>query len=353
MVSPENSTSISNRLDPQSTEVHLGDISYNLRKSKWLILFLTLSCSLLAFAYTQIKTVIYIAEAEVSPVSATDLENYNLANRIIENTIYGDKARVEPTVLVPKEVYVELHKNLNSLTVLEEFFDKFYLPALSQEEREAGVQWNLMQLHKRLRIREMGLIKPDALQVEFEDKDSEQAQRLLKLYLDFANQKTIDDLNKQLLSRIDAARKQVQLQLSSARETAEQERKYQIARLNAALEIAEKINLKKPTDDGSILINFDEKNLYLKGSDALKAELAILSQRRDNDAHIKDLSLLLDKQALLRNLPEDITIVRAAKFEPNRLTKVKGLSDSLTIGLGAVLGLLIGLFIVIVRTARR
>lgn len=353
MVSPENSTSISNKLAPQSNGVHLGDIGHNLRKSKWLILILAVSCSLLAFAYTQVKTVIHVAEAEVSPVSATDLENYNLANRIIETTLSDANARIQPTVLTPKDVYLEFHKNLNSLTVLEEFFDQFYLPALSQEERQAGMQWNLAQMHKRLRIREMGLVKPDALQVEFEDTDSEQAQNLLKRYVSFANQKTVDDLNKQLLGRIDAARKQVQLQLYSVRETAEQERKYQIARLSAALEIAEKIHLKKPTDDGSVLINFDEKNLYLKGSDALKAELAILAQRRDNDAHIKDLNLLLDKQALLRNLPEDITVVRAAKFEPNRLTQVKGLSDGLTIALGAILGLLIGFFIVIFRTSKR
>ncbi len=353
MVRPKISTSTPYKSGPKGTEVHLGDIGLNIRKSKWLILILVLSCGLLAFAYTQFKTVTYVVEAEVSPVSADDLENYNLANRIIENTIYDSKARLELKILTPKEVYLELHKNLDSITTMEEFFDKFYLPALSTEERQASAQWNLGQLRKRLRLREMGVLRPDTLKVEFEHTDIEQAQDLLKQYVDLANQKTKDDLNKQLASRIDTARKQVQLQLNSARETAEQERKYQIDRLSSALEIAEKIKLKKPTDDGSILINFDDKNLYLKGSEALKAELDTLSQRRNNDAHIKGFNLLLDKQALLRNLPEDVAIVTAAKFEPNRLIRPKGLPNSLTIALGALLGLAISLFIIIARTPRR
>lgn len=335
-----------------SSEVSVYTVTRNIKLHKWLIIISVISCTLLAFAYTQLKTTQYVAEAEISPIATQHLENYNLANRIVESIIYENKIALEPKPLEPKEVYAELYKDLTSLTITEEFFDQFYLPSLSPEERQASPQHNLKQLHNQLHVRELGLLKPDTLKVEFEHQDVQQAQDLLKSFVDLANNKTVSTLNQQLSARVAAAQKQVQLQIDSIRTTAEQERKYQIERLTAALEIAEQIGLRKPTDDGSVLVNFDDKNLYLKGSDALKAELNILHQRKDNDAHIKGLDLLLDKQTMLMNLPSDITISSAAKFEANRLTKTKGVSDTLTIILGGLIGLLISLFYIIARSPR-
>src|SRR5690606_28894680 len=145
------------------------------------------------------------------------------------------------------------------------------------------------------------------------------------------------------------------------RQTADKMRNDRITRLEEALATAESIGLDTPRELGSLIaINTYGLNteniqsgslLYLRGAQALRAELQQLRQRESEDAYIPELPDILKKIALLKAInlnPEALTtatIDRAAIIpeEPIRPRRM------IIILLGLTAGLVLGFICAVIK----
>lgn len=179
----------------------------------------------------------------------------------------------------------------------------------------------------------------------------------LSHYLELLRRHSIDTLQDSNKSDIQLTIDNIQRTLKEQRAVARDERLDQISRLEEALQIARSANLQQPQftivqppEQDSLRPYIDGSALYARGIQALEAELSILSQRQNDDAHIKNLREYEAQLRLLQNMQMDVP----ASFLPYRLDGEIHVSDrpinpkkSLLLTLGLILGLVAGITLVL------
>ncbi|MBN2867003.1 MAG: hypothetical protein JXK16_13425, partial [Thiotrichales bacterium] len=164
----------------------------------------------------------------------------------------------------------------------------------------------------------------------------------------------------QILNEINNDKKvrmeQMQQEITSARKIALDSRMDRVAALDEAIAIARTLNLEEPTTMGPTVEIQNVQNqglpLYYLGYKLLEAEKITLLKRTSDDPYITK----------LRGLQESYDSLDAVNINPERLSvaridqaaeigeKVKP-KKSLIIAVGAVLGLMLGVFIALIRRA--
>ncbi len=198
----------------------------------------------------------------------------------------------------------------------------------------------------------------------------------------------------------DALRKaQLQDELQALRVELKSRRESRIKQLDEAIQIAESLGISKPTTPSAMAdvqrqgqvyrteVNSREIPLYFMGSQALSAErqalrerqsddfsepriaeiekelallghnrqVEILEQRKDEDLYLKDLAQWRQEAAQLKGIKFDagnLRLVRVDQVALDPLSPVKP-KKALIIGLGGIAGLMLGVFIALLRNLLR
>lgn len=172
----------------------------------------------------------------------------------------------------------------------------------------------------------------------------------------YAQRKTIDDIFNSIMSEYDVEVQKLNDKVLSARKTAEDRRLDKIARLNEAIKIARQLKISEPKQMGqSVTVSVGQETraegrpLYYMGYKFLEAEKASLEHRKNDDPFIPGLRDLQERLVQLKELnlnKGDYGVVRIDQpaFSPTSPEKPK---KKVIVAIGAILGLILGVMIVL------
>lgn len=347
-----------------SNELDLREFVQTLWASKLWIILTTLIATCIAAAYAFGTQPTYEATVNTLPPTASGLATYNAGSQLTGNAISGilsSAATAGIKEISTEEAYSAFLLRLTSDTVRQRFFERYYLPGYGGKASDTTEQrlWN--RLSNELTIKTPS--KPDehVAKLTLLGKDPKTITSWANKYVNIAIDVTREDLLGDLAGDVQVRKKGVTDQINTLREVAHITRKERIIRLENALTVAESIGLETPppgspliTIGSSITNAFNDGNMmYLRGAKALRSELALLKERKNDDAYIPELTDLLKKQALLNNIdlnPErlSVAIIDRAAIVPEDPVKPK---KALILALGIILGGILGIFLVILRRA--
>ena len=202
----------------------------------------------------------------------------------------------------------------------------------------------------------------DKIDVKVSYKDAaiaaDLANSFVSLGLDRTRQLLVSDFNEQLKQQIGA----VEDQIASRRATYVTQIDNEISKLQDALFVANRINQTGPIDIQQIIEaspstqTVDElRRLYRSGSDALEAEIELLTERKKDLSLVSGLSELQQRLSLLTSIKLDEAKILPATVDlaamvPESPVKPK---KSLILALSIVLGGMVGVVLVLIRQAVR
>jgi len=344
-----------------SDEIDLRALILTLWTSKVLIIVITLIFTCIGAAYAFLSSPIYQASVHTLPSTSSGLASYNIASQLTGAAIRGavpeSSTGIEP--LSTEAAYKIFLRHLNSSTIRQEFFEKFYLPAQAENETEIEKQRAWKRLNDELTITLPKRVDEVEASLRLEGKNPHTIAGWANTYVELATQAASEELLDGLAGEVSIRKLSVVDQIATLRQIAEKTRRSRIARIEEALAIAEGIGLENPAEGIPLIaINTYDRDtenvtsgnlLYLRGSRALRAELQQLHQRESDDPYIPEMPNLLKKQALLNSIdlnPDLLsvaTIDRAAIAPEEPIKPQKGL----IILVGFILGVFSSIFFVL------
>jgi len=346
-------------------EIDLVELTITLWKSKWLVLVITAIITAAAAAYAFLSTPVYEAQAQTLPPTPSGLASYNMAHQlsgpalatINDSAQSSSGSQNQPPdnsvpELSPADAYGVFLRHLGSMSLRQHFFETVYLPFHSNTESTAVHERLWKRLDKELTI---DLPKAgsndDRAKIKFDGKNPRRIASWTNQYLQMAIQASQDQILASLKSAITLRLQSISDQIATLRQVALMNRQNEIARLKNALTLAETINLNDPPSTGNLITSYTGTTTYLRGSKALKAELALLEKRASDDPYIPELPNLLKEQALLKKIdlnPRHLSVatVDQTAIPPEIPIKPK---KSLIVVLGIILGLILGAVVAIIR----
>lgn len=349
-------------------DITLQELILSVWNRKWWIIIFTIVCTGLAALYTTLATPTYRSEVELLPPTRADLASYNLAIQLagpaITDLVSANKTKPDYLAeITPNETYQLFLRHLTSYSTRLDFFNTVYLPSLknSPEDNDKEQSWNEFS-------RKLSIVPPAGTvdlrsTLSFAGPDSAQNAEWANQFVHMAEDKASEELIQGVQSLIDIRRQVTKDQIQALKNAAESERKSKIKRLNDALQLAESIGLNEPPTQGNLVTSYSDENLYLRGTNALKAEIAVTEQRLDNDPYIAELNDLLKKQALLDAIEVDAEHLKVATIDRTatpaqypiwpRRSLILVLGFALSLGLSTLLLLFISAFFPNKNASRR
>lgn len=200
--------------------------------------------------------------------------------------------------------------------------------------------------------------------VEFVWTNQEHISEILNDYIKFVDSETVKSIVDAIQQKIITEKQAINDKIQSLRIVAEINRKNEIDKITEDLYIAEKIEIFDPfnvsissykqTIDNNLgkIESSSETAGFLKGAKALKAELNIIKNRKNNDPFIPGLQ---------QNLEQDEFLGRVLKLSFNdihamRIDKIATIPDEpvspnkfLMVGVGIAFGFLISIFFILIK----
>lgn len=149
-----------------------------------------------------------------------------------------------------------------------------------------------------------------------------------------------------------------QSQIAVLRESARKLREDRIARLSEALKVADKVGLQAPqvkasrtSSDGELEQFVDGNLMYMRGAKAIRAELDVLQNRKNDDpfiAGLRELENQLDFLAKVSVSPDGVAVFTLDSAAEAAETPIKP-KKVVILSLGLVLGGMLGVFIALIR----
>ncbi len=349
-------------------EIDLFELWNGLVAEKLTILASFVVTVLLAIVYAFSVTPVYQSETYLLPPPAEKVLPMNeLA--VVLNTNTNTNTNTSVNTNTPESVFNQFQTNLESRQTLKVIFDKYHLlnsyhpdiDQLSGIDRIKAEKKAFSEFIKDFSIkRPKGKESSEEITVSLALSLTEQeVADILNDLVMIAKQKTLQKLYQQILAEKKSRVGLLNDRIFSAREIALDKRMDRIAQLDEAIRITQKLGLNKPVSAGPTL-NINNVNtaaaynsaLYLLGSDLLVAEKTVLELRKNDDAFIpelRDLQGQLQKLKSLKIVKADfgvMTVDQAAIYGD----KIKP-KKSLILAVGGVLGLMLGVFIALIRRA--
>lgn len=336
-------------------EIDLVELFQRLWTQKWLIVGLTVLGGVLAAAFAFLTAPTYEARAGVLPPRLSDIAGYNLGR----SEAKLDAVKVD-------DVYRVFKRNLFSDALKRELFLEAYLPSLD-EDMASGAQDRLWQrFNEKLSIRVPDAkSNPDFLTVTQQHEDAQIAAEWANRYVEMAADKTEADMQSNLLAEIGTKAQAIERQIEVLRATAEKRRLDRVVRLHEALQVAEAVGADAPqvttgktSSDGELAEFMDGNLMYMRGAKAVRAELAVLEKREDDDPFIPELRDLESQLEFLRKVdinPDNVRVFALDSAAEVPQTPIKP-KKALILALGLVLGGMLGVFVALIRamlTGRR
>ena len=347
-------------------EIDLFELWEGLVEEKLTILYSFLAVVFAALIYVLVATPVYQAKTYLLPPDAAKVIPMN----VLAKALSAEGSDTRDTVNTTESIFKKFRATLVSRNTLKEVFNQYALAAiyvknmdkLTGAARLKAEQKAFEQFVKDFSVADIDKKEASAgvvAQLSLPLSETEVAKILNTLVLK-ASQSTVREISSALLSEKEAKMRLIEQKISGARQVEKSRRLDRIAQLDEAIKITKQLNLTKPVTSGPTL-NINNMNaagqgdniaLYLLGSDLLEAEKRVLEQRTNDDAFILN----------LRNWQEALQLLKSLKIEPAKFgvvqvdqeivfaEKIKP-KKSLILAVSGVLGIILGVFIALVRRA--
>ncbi len=329
-------------------EISLFDIWRILvTQRKWFFL-VTIIVFLSAVAYSLLAPRVYQTKAILLPPLSSDVAKLSVWPKY---KITGNK------------LYAKFMRNIGSVGLRKQFFEQNDLFSALTKDNDSHLSHGSVfqhQFQKLITIKKMGKrrSKSNAVSITLEGRQPKLIAKWLNNFISLADSHTVTLIANTIATKVDLQKKTLQEKIKLLRKSADVKRLDDIAALEEAIPIAEKLNLAEQADGfGSLrtrtdnlrlstTINTIKQPLYLRGSKALRAEAESLKNRKNNDSFIPKLRTLQDQLAFLTNIHIDPAAIHAVRvdqpaYPPDYPIKPKRI---LIIVLGLFLGLMMGVF---------
>lgn len=333
------------REENNSSEFEVQRFIRAVLRQKYIILAFAVLGGVAALSYALVATPIYEAEAFVIPPTQNDIANFN----------YGRTRDADLAPYSVKDVYDIYIRRLQAESLRRDFFYKVYLPSLSADQRKKSQDVLYSDFSKVLRVAPPLKEASDRYLVVVQTSNPEQAANWAAAYIAQAGDLAKKEMIRNLSIEYGVRARNLEQQISSAREASRLAKEDSIARLAEALRIAESIGLEKPpviTLSQSVIAGGESGQLtYMRGSKALKAEIENLQARTSDDPFTDRLRELQGKYKFFKGLEIDPTAVSVYRLDgdvelPD--TPVKP-NKALILILGIISGFILGLAFVLLR----
>lgn len=324
-----------------SDEIDLVELFQSLWQQKGLILAFTLVALVSAAAFAFLSPPEYEARAGVLPPSLGDIAAYNLG---------GGKLNLSEFNV--SDIYAVFKTNLLSGALKRTFFDETYLPALPADKRVDTAQDKLWEeFNKTLTFKAPDIKNtPDYYEVTVEHESPDLAAEWANLYVDMAEEKTEQEMQQNVRNEIAARTRVIERQIDTLLITAKKRREDRIVRLREALVVAEAVGMDAPqvvtTSDGDLTPFVDGNLMYIRGAKAIRAELAVLEKRENDDPFVNELRDLEKQLDFLEKIdvnPNDVSVFTLDSSVEIPETPVKP-KKALILALGVIVGGILGVF---------
>lgn len=332
-------------------EIDLFELAETLWKKKWFIVTITGIISVLALVYAFfIAEPVYEASAIIIPPNIEDIKSFNEGRGSNGLTLYS-----------PLDVYREFLKTMKLKDIQEIFVKNVYLEKVAPKYQRLDSIKILERFQNNFSIKQHKVEElPNAYIISFKAENARLAQEILESYILYVEENSSTKLLLSNKMQIMAIIESLDSSLKAAKDLFLEEQKNQILRLEEALVIAKSIGLTKPAfveGKGNLeTAQYVDRNLlYMQGSLALEAQIKALKERTNIEAFAFTDEQLLTKYQLvyLKNL----TFTEDAK----EVFKLSGSIDipqntiapkkKLILALAFILGLMISVFIVLIKDA--
>jgi chain length determinant protein (polysaccharide antigen chain regulator) len=338
----------------RNDEIDLVELFKALWQQKQIIIGVTLVVAVCAAAYAYLARPVYEARATVLPPFLSDIAAYN-AGRNASTHVSLKPFSIE-------DVYAVYTRNLRSLSLRRAFFHDVYLPSLTEAARSAPEDRLWASFNEVLIVRAPDKQQPEMLEIKAEHEEPEQAAGWVNDFVARAASAAKDDMQRNVMSEIEARIRSTERRIASLRSTASQRRQDRIAVLQEALVVANAVGMIAPqvtagrTSSNQELEEFVDGSLtYMRGAKAIEAELAVLEARKSDDPFIPELRRLQEELSFLNTIEIDPNAVAvftldSAAQEPQTPIKPKKM---MIVALGFVLGGMLGVFVALIRVLVR
>lgn len=336
-------------------EIDLFELAQDIWREKVLVVVVAGVVTLGALAYALLATPVYETSARLLPPLQQGIQPYN-KSRV---GFYDEALPVENFSV--ETVYGAFKTNLDSSRLQNRFFEEVYLPSLPAE-KQAGTRDGLVKAFRQtLQVKKSDpKANPELYTVSVTHTDSVLAADWANRYIEMATTETKQQLAARIESERDLLVTALQAQIKSMLEIAKNERESQIRRIQEALFIAEATGLEDPSsqsDKASFGGNrfIDNDLIYTRGAKTLRAQLAVLQKRENDEAFIEDLAKTREQLGLLSSYQlsdanaQVVTIDQQAET-PEIPVKPK---KTMIVAVGIVLGGILGIFAALLRSAIR
>ncbi|GHY15051.1 LPS O-antigen chain length determinant protein WzzB [Vibrio cholerae] len=352
---------------PANDEIDLKELFAALWQGKWLIIIATLLLSVTAIGYALTAQEWWSAKATVSQPQLQGIASYQQAVKRYQPLF--DVYQEDGTVIVsntldslidPKLIFQEFIQTFNANGTKRRFmqtnptFLTLQKQMLGQTDDPEVMQTLYEGWFERIQASAVDKKANDIFTLSFQSVDKASSLTLLNDYIQFVNQTLNQHLNDDLISTLATKYGELTQQEKNLLQQAQLRLHVELERTQYALNIAEAADIKQPVQ------NLGEQELFSIniGSRALKAKVDALKS-------IKDLSVFEPRLAILQSKLSQFdleTLNVEAKWSVNGfyyldqpeqpLTRDKP-KRALIVVLGALLGGMLGVAIVLVRFAFR
>lgn len=326
-------------------ELDLIELVQLLWKNRLTIILFTAIVTGTSLLYALYSTPTYQVQTTALPVSESELSRYNQV-ALLDSSL---------NPLNPEQAFSIFLRYLNSNQLRRDFFESFYLPNQFEGTPDALQSEQLWrEFNTILNIDAPSQKGPIKATVKFEGPSPQLITLWANQYMELALNAAKNNASNNIKSAISTKLASLNTRIATLRQAAEQERRNQIIRLQEALSLANEINLQLPPSSGNLITSYSGEMSYLRGYQALQAELDILTNRKNNDPFTPELPALLKQKALLESIeiPEgfsmatidEIAVMPELPSKPNK---------KLIVAIGVLLGAMISVFFVLIRQAFR
>ncbi|MDG6777390.1 Wzz/FepE/Etk N-terminal domain-containing protein [Thiomicrorhabdus sp. zzn3] len=337
-------------------EIDLFELWNGILQEKWTVIISFLAATLLALLYAFTATPVYKATAYFLPPSVEDVQEMNALNLVTGSDFYQ-----------PEEVYKNFIEHLRSRDVSQAIFNQFNLISLYQPDFEKKAK------NEQDAIRNIAFETFSSdISVHTPKKNSTSNEVSIDLALKRSPQETADILNelvrlaqiktaqqylKDIQSELNIRKQRLHDRIASLRKIEKERRLDRIARLEEAANIARSLNLADPLSAGPQINVQGVANqglpTYYLGYKLLEAELNALRKRENDDPFISQLRGLQQNLTELQELKLDVNkfaVVTVDQYAIPPASPAKP-KKALIVAVGGVLGLMLGVFIALIRRA--
>lgn len=329
-----------------SDEIDIVMLIKVLWAQKFMVAGITMLVLMGAAAYAFTAKPLYEARVYMSPPTQNDIADFN----------YGRALNSDLPPFAVKDIFDVFTRNIFSESLRQTFFEEVYLPSLSEAARKTSRDRLYQSFSKRLVVAAGSKENPDHYSVVVQSYDPAEASQWARSYVSKAGDAAKNEMIKNVVREAEVRARNLEQQINGLRESARREREDRIKVLGEALTIAKSIGLTKPViisgkNPAELSLGVDSPALYMRGSEALQAEIEGLESRESDNPFIQNLRVLQVKYSFLKNLkidPCSVAVFRQDGLVDDPDSPIKPNKLSILM-LGAGLGIFLAVLVVFCR----